>query len=81
MDTNYRMSIIVPVYNEVDNLDRIEATFTEYFAHSNTKSKVIFVDDGSTDGSFEKIVEIYCQILLKINVLFVENNYELKREN
>lgn len=54
------MSIIVPVYNEIDNLDRIETTFRDYFAQSSTKSKVIFVDDGSTDGSFEKIVEI-CQ--------------------
>jgi dolichol-phosphate mannosyltransferase len=52
------MSIIVPVYNEIDNLDRIEKTFNEYFAHSNTKSKVIFIDDGSTDGSFEKILQI-----------------------
>ena len=58
MKDNYKMSIIVPVYNEVDNLDRIEATFTDYFAQSQTKSKVIFVDDGSTDGSFEKIMKI-----------------------
>ena len=55
---NYRMTIIIPVFNEIDNLDRIHSTFTDYFSKSKTKSKVLFVDDGSTDGSFNKIVEI-----------------------
>jgi len=54
----YRMTIIVPVFNEVDNLDRIEKTFKEYFTQSGTKSKVLFVDDGSTDGSLPKIEKI-----------------------
>ncbi|MFC2073353.1 glycosyltransferase [Campylobacterota bacterium] len=58
MMNNYKMSIVIPVYNEIENLDRIEATFKDYFAQSDTKSKVLFVDDGSTDGSFEKILEI-----------------------
>ncbi|CAM1348744.1 glycosyltransferase family 2 protein [Tenacibaculum crassostreae] len=55
---DYRMTIIIPVFNEIDNLDRIHSTFTDYFSKSNTKSKVLFVDDGSTDGSFDKITEI-----------------------
>ncbi|MDY7393670.1 glycosyltransferase family 2 protein [Aureibaculum sp. 2210JD6-5] len=54
----YRMTIIIPVFNEIDNLDRIHSTFTDYFLKSKTKSKVLFIDDGSTDGSFNKIEEI-----------------------
>jgi glycosyltransferase involved in cell wall biosynthesis len=54
----YRMTIIIPVYNEIDNLDRIKKTFLEYFSQSKTNSKVLFVDDGSADGSFEKILQI-----------------------
>ncbi|QCX38106.1 glycosyltransferase family 2 protein [Aureibaculum algae] len=54
----YRMTIIIPVFNEIDNLDRIFSTFTDYFSKSKTKSKVLFIDDGSTDKSFDKIVEI-----------------------
>lgn len=50
-----RMTVIVPLYNEVDNLDRIKSTFTEYFSRSKTRGKVLFVDDGSTDGSYEKV--------------------------
>jgi len=54
----YRMTIIIPVYNEIANLSRIESTFTDYFNQSKTKSKLLFIDDGSTDGSFEKIKTI-----------------------
>lgn len=50
-----RMTVIVPLYNEVDNLDRIKSTFTEYFSRSKSRGKVLFVDDGSTDGSYEKV--------------------------
>lgn len=54
------MTIIVPVYNEVDNMERLEVEFLQYFSTTSTRSKVLFVDDGSTDGSFEKILAI-CQ--------------------
>ena len=54
----HRMTILIPVYNEIDNLDRIVSTFNDYFKQSNTKSKVLFIDDGSTDGSFDKILKL-----------------------
>lgn len=53
------MTVIVPVYNEEENIDRLVSTFQAYFAQSPTKSKVLFVDDGSTDKSFAKI-EVIC---------------------
>lgn len=56
---SYEMTIIVPVYNEEENLDRVFKTFKEYLSQSDTKSKVMFIDDGSTDRSFEKI-ESFC---------------------
>lgn len=54
----YKMTIIIPVFNEYDNLDRIRTTFLDYLSKSKTKSQVLFVDDGSTDSSFIKILEI-----------------------
>ena len=59
MITKNRMTIIVPVYNEIDNLKRIEKTFEEYLQQSDTASQVLFVDDGSTDGSLDAIVDIF----------------------
>ena len=58
MTDKKRMTIIIPVYNEIDNLERIEKTFAVYLEQSDTASKVLFVDDGSTDGSSDAIVEI-----------------------
>ncbi|MGB5363058.1 MAG: glycosyltransferase [Aureibaculum sp.] len=55
---NYRMTIIIPVFNEIDNLERISTTFNKYFSQSKTKSKLLFIDDGSTDNSFAKIIEL-----------------------
>jgi len=58
--TDYKMTVIVPVYNESESIERIAKTFKDYFNKSNTKSKVLFIDDGSTDDSFNKI-EYICQ--------------------
>lgn len=58
--TDYKMTIIIPVFNESGNIERIASTFTAYFKQSKTKSKVLFVDDGSVDDSFNKI-EAVCQ--------------------
>lgn len=58
MQHNKKMTIIVPVHNEIDNLERIEKTFIEYLQQSDTASKVLFIDDGSTDGSLDAIMKI-----------------------
>ncbi len=50
-------SIIIPVYNEEENIaplcEKIEAVM-----HNMGEYEIIFVDDGSTDGTFEKISEL-----------------------
>ncbi len=56
--TDFKMTVIVPVFNESDNINRIASTFTDYFSKSPTKSKVLFIDDGSTDDSFSKIENV-----------------------
>lgn len=54
----YELTIICPVYNEVDNMDRLEKTFAKFLPEASVKSCILFVDDGSTDGSLERIREI-----------------------
>ncbi len=72
----YKMTIIVPVFNEEDNLDRIEATFKDYFAKSPVKSKVLFIDDGSSDGSLQKIEQI-CARGSDFEYISFDRNYGL----
>jgi len=72
----HKMTIIVPVFNEVENLGRIEKTFKEYFAASKVKSKVLFVDDGSSDGSLAKIQKI-CDADSNFEYISFDRNYGL----
>lgn len=58
MSTQYRLTIIVPVYNEEDNLARVEDTFNSYFLNAKASSKVLFVNDGSQDKSLQMITDI-----------------------
>lgn len=79
MDRNisrYEMTIIVPIYNEVDNLERIEKTLLEYLRRSSVCSKVLLIDDGSVDGSFEKI-ETICKAHTDFEFIKFDKNYGL----
>lgn len=55
---SYHFTIVVPVYNEEDNLLRVEEEFLSFFKIASAKSKVLFVNDGSQDKSQELIEEI-----------------------
>jgi glycosyltransferase involved in cell wall biosynthesis len=55
---SYQLTIVIPVYNEVDNLLRVEKECVEFFKNASIKSKVLFVNDGSKDTSQQLIEEI-----------------------
>ncbi len=55
---NYQFTIVVPVYNEEDNLKRVEQELTNYIKIATKKTKVLFVNDGSKDKSQLLIEEI-----------------------
>jgi len=55
----YEFTIIVPVYNEEDNLDRVEKELLEYIKIATKKTKILFVNDGSKDQS-QSIIERIC---------------------
>jgi glycosyltransferase involved in cell wall biosynthesis len=50
-----KLSIVAPVYNEVDNLRPLVAEILEALAPSGLKLEILLVDDGSTDGSAAQI--------------------------
>lgn len=47
------LSLVIPVYNEVDNLRPLWQEITEALAGRNLDYEVIFIDDGSSDGSVD----------------------------
>ena len=62
------VSVIVPVYNEVENLDDLLRAVVA----SPVKKEIIVVDDGSTDGTREKLRAL--PAIDELTILFHERN-------
>lgn len=50
------LSVVIPVYNEVDNLDALRAELEAELPRLGLRYEIIYVNDGSRDGSREKLV-------------------------
>jgi glycosyltransferase involved in cell wall biosynthesis len=55
------VSIVVPVYNEVESLAELLTSVEAATATLGRSHEVIFIDDGSTDGSFETLTALAAQ--------------------
>lgn len=53
------ISIIVPLYNESKNLDLLSDKLVSVLNRLNVSYEIIYINDGSTDNSYEKLVEIH----------------------
>ncbi len=56
--SNYELTIVVPLYNEEENIPALEKQLSEFLPHARCSTCVIFVNDGSTDRSLERVVEV-----------------------
>ena len=52
------ISIVVPVYNEEESLGELRAWIESILSVHSMTYEVIFVDDGSNDGSWKVIEEL-----------------------
>jgi dolichol-phosphate mannosyltransferase len=66
-------SIIAPIYNEIDNLPELYRRVKEVMDSSGEPWELILVDDGSTDGSTERIRELAQQDKTVRPVIFARN--------
>lgn len=51
--TKAEISIVVPLYNEEKNVEELCSSLNETIRVLNRETEVIFIDDGSTDGTFD----------------------------
>jgi len=61
MDSHNSLSVIVPVFNERENLQPIYEELTHVLKDLNLSYEIIFVDDGSTDQSFQELSRLHTQ--------------------
>jgi len=69
----YDFTIIVPVYNEEDNLQRVEKELLAYTKIASKKTSILFVNDGSKDNSQRLIEEICSRNTMFNYIAFKEN--------
>ena len=50
-----QLSIVVPVFNEAANLEVLYSALTEVLVQTNRSYEVIFIDDGSSDQTFDVV--------------------------
>ena len=51
------VSIIIPAYNEVESIPFLMESLARMFEESGIRGEVVLIDDGSTDGTYEKAIE------------------------
>lgn len=54
-----KISIVIPAFNEAQTLNPLYHQIRDVMAKMGLPGEIIFIDDGSTDGSFEIMEEIY----------------------
>ena len=72
----YEFTIIVPLYNEQENLLRVEKELAKYLNIATKKSCILFVDDGSQDNSLALVKEI-CKRQTAFHYISFEKNQGL----
>lgn len=67
------LSVVIPVHNEKENVDPLAGRLTKVLKNYNPSYEIIFVDDGSTDGTFEKLSALHTADRLIKVVRFARN--------
>ena len=70
---SYQFTIVIPVYNEEDNLLRVEKELLAYTKTASRKTKILFVNDGSQDNS-QNLIETICERNSQFNFISFRDN-------
>jgi glycosyltransferase involved in cell wall biosynthesis len=59
MQKKMDISIVIPVYNEAENISQLYEEIIKAMAPLEKSFEIIFIDDGSTDNTFSVLQDIY----------------------
>ncbi len=72
--THPEISVVIPVYNEAKSLDPLSVRLSAALANCNESFEIIFINDGSQDGSLEKIRSL-CAETTNYRALSLSRNF------
>ena len=52
------VSLVIPLYNEIENISTLHEAILPVLSSLEKDTEIIYVDDGSTDGTFEQLQKI-----------------------
>lgn len=58
LPSHFSLSVIVPAFNEEDNIEPLAQEFDTFLSDQSFRAEVIVVDDGSTDSTAERVLEL-----------------------
>jgi glycosyltransferase involved in cell wall biosynthesis len=67
-------SVVVPFYNEQENIPPLYVKLTEVMDAIGEPFELVFIDDGSSDGSYRVLLDIY-EHDRRVNVLKLRRNF------
>jgi dolichol-phosphate mannosyltransferase len=73
MKTRPTFSIIAPIYNEIDNITSLYEQVTAVMDPTDEPWEFVMIDDGSSDGSTEAILELSKKDSRIVPVIFARN--------
>jgi glycosyltransferase involved in cell wall biosynthesis len=69
------ISVVIPLYNEQESLAELHARLTSVLSGLGNSYEIIFVDDGSTDGSLKALEGLYAGDSAHVSVYSFRRNY------
>ncbi|ASC73176.1 putative glycosyltransferase [Halomicronema hongdechloris C2206] len=70
----YDLSLVIPIYNEIDSIPKLLQRITTVFEKSRLSYEIICVDDGSVDGSASFLIE-QAKVRSDLRVIALRRNY------
>ena len=70
-----QLSVLVPIFNEVDNLELLLQRIHTVLDELARPAEIILVDDGSTDGSRDLLKHLAGERSDRVRVVFLDRNY------
>ncbi len=70
-----KLSLVVPCFNEAENVETFRNTVMETFLHCGYDYEIVFVDDGSTDATAHELRKLYNEKKCNMQVVILSRNF------